>query len=326
MKTITTPRELLAEIHGLMAFIHCSERPDHHILASKLTEIADRLATRQILIRAALGDDLRRKMEALLRNYNEAEAKALGAWIEANFRVNSPKTPRGMKPLKETAKKMVWVLKHRLNQSPAGSEAKVRDEVAADWAKIEPQLAAFAAKFTDEGGTVVPKELSVGGTTYVNKAGLTEPNLRKYVKRLEAILSSLKGWRAKAADGGLKIVLASPKDFRGTAGGRYSSSEDTLYVRTTPAVLKRGAGYGSFEYILVHELGHRYDKLHGAGYDFDQPKWWTTQYSRKERFGFSESFAELFAIGHFNLRGNWSQDTVDRFERLMTTGKVAATQ
>lgn len=273
-----------------------------------------------LLVRAALGEDLRRKMNALLRSYNEGDAKALGAWIESNFRINSPKTPRGMKKLKDVAQKMVWVLKHRASDAPnrPGNMDKVRDEVASDWAKIEPHLATFAARFTDEGGTVVPKELSVGGTTYVNKAGLSEPNMRKYIKRLEAILSSLKGWRSKAVKGGLKVVLASPKDFRGTAGGKYKENEDALYVRTTPAVLKRGAGYASFEYILVHELGHRYDKKYGTGgIDFDQQQWWTTKYSRNESFGpLSEPFAELFALGHFDLKGSWDA-TVDKFEALM---------
>lgn len=276
------------------------------------------------LLRAALGDDLRRNMTTLLQNYNENDAKALGAWIEDKFRVESPKTPRGAKDLKETAKKMVWVLKYRMNQSQPGSEEKVRNEVAADWAKIEPRLDEFVNKFTDEGGTIVPKEMTVGNVTYVNRAGVTEPNLRKYAKRLGALFFSLQGWRAKAVKGNFRVVLASPKDFQGTAGGKYRQSEDALYVRTTPAVLKRGSGYGSFDYIVVHELGHRYDKVYGSGFDFDRQEWWTTPYSRKDGFGgLSESFAELFALGHFKLKGPWDPK-VEKFEALMTTGKMSS--
>lgn len=281
-------------------------------------ELAERVAFRYRA--ASLGEELRRKMDALLRNYNEKDAKALGVWIEDTFRVQSPKTPRGAKDLKELAVRMVWVLKFRMNQSSPGSEDKVRDEVAADWAKIEPRLEEFAAKFTDEGGSVVPKEMSVGGITYINKAGLIESSLRKYVKRLETVLGSLKGWRAKATKG-LKVVLASPKDFRGTAGGQYKESEDALYVRTTPAVLKRGPGYGSFEYILIHEVGHRYDKRYGTGVDFARQEWWTTPYSRKETFGLSETFAELFALGHFGIKGTW-EATLDKFENLMAGHKA----
>jgi hypothetical protein len=193
-----------------------------------------------------------------------------------------------------------------------------QDEVRKLWAEIEPQLAQLVSGFTDEGGTVVPKEVTVSGTTYINAAGLKEDTLKKYVVRLEAILKSLRGWRAKAAKSGLKVVLASPRDFRGTAGGKYKESEDALYVRATPDVLKRGgSSYGSFEYILVHELGHRYDKHYATGVDFDRPEWWTTKYSRKEGFGLSEAFAELFALGHFGIQGPWDQKVVDRFEDLM---------
>jgi hypothetical protein len=192
-----------------------------------------------------------------------------------------------------------------------------QDEVRKRWGEIEPQLAQLVAGFTDEGTSVVPKELAVGGVTYINAAGLKEDTLKKYVSRLEAIINSLHGWRAKAAKSGLKVVLASPRDFRGTSGGKYKENEDALYVRATPDVLKRGGGtYGSFEYILVHELGHRYDKHYATGVDFDRQEWWTTPYSRKEGFGLSEAFAELFALGHFGIKGTWNA-TVDKFEALM---------
>jgi hypothetical protein len=85
-------------------------------------------------------------------------------------------------------------------------------------------------------------------------------------------------------------------------------------------VLKRGAGYASFEYICVHELAHRYEKYNRLPEDFDKPQWWTTRYSRTEGLGGSEGFAELFALGHFHLTGNWAPDILDRFEAVMTGG------
>lgn len=64
----------------------------------------------------------------------------------------------------------------------------------------------------------------------------------------------------------------------------------------TPKVLKRELGsYGSVDYILIHELGHRYERKNHVPEDFDQTEWWSTRYSTME----GESFAELFAMGNW---------------------------
>lgn len=266
-------------------------------------------------VRAGLGDDLRRKMDDLLQDFDGPKAKAVGEWFEENFRVSSPKTPKGGKELKDKAQKLVWVLKHRLGQTAGeGAAEKARAEVESDWKTIEPQVAQLVAGFTDEGGKVVPKEVTLGGVTFVNEVGVDEATVEKYAKRLSAIFDTLHGWRAKALQGGLRVVLASPRNFTGTAGGKYKTNEDALYVRTTPTVLKRdGAGYGGFEYIIVHELGHRYERFNRVPKDFDQPVWLTSRYSTKE----GESFAELFAIGHFKIKGTWNPGIVERFEQEM---------
>jgi len=304
------------------------------------------------LIQAGLADELQRKMRAVLSGpYDFMEARRVGEWFDSNFRVDSPKTPRGGKQLKNKGQHLSWVLKHRvvtgtpqqlkhpLTGEPMGKTPedvfksffdgdtvkqqetldKAQAEVRAIWAEVEPQMP-LLLKFTDEGGTVVPKELKIGTTTFQNKAGLSETNLKKYAKRLSTLFKSLTGWRSKALKGGLTVVMASPKDFRGTAGGKYKRDEDALYVRTTPAVLKRATGYASFDYILIHELGHRYERYNYPSIDFDRPEWWTTRYSRTDGMGGSESFAELFALGHFRLTGNWDQSIVERFESVMSGG------
>jgi len=269
-------------------------------------------------IRAGLGEEFRRKVEDLLSDFDAEKAKKLGQWIEDNFRTNSPRTPKGGKNLKEKASKLVWVLKHRAQQTPGSPSevaAKVGGEIASDWKEIEPQLASFVAKFTEEGtGRVIPKELLIDGVTYINEIGVVESEVEKYAKRLGAIFKSMHGWRNKALKGGLKVVLASPRNFRGTTGGKYKRNEDALYVRATPKVLNRDSGYASFEYIIVHELGHRYEKYNRQETDFDKPVWWTSRYSSTE----GEAFAELFAIGHFKLTGSWDNTKVERFENLMS--------
>lgn len=262
-------------------------------------------------VTASLGAEVTRRMENLLQgDYDVEEAKKTAAWLEQNFRFKSPKTPRGQKQLKELMDKLWWSLAH--------GGLVHRSSVQFTWEEIKPKVQDLVQYFSNEGTSVVLDQIELGGNTYLNRAGLNTATLEKYARRLEALFSTVKGWRAKAFVGGLKVAFASPKDFRGTASGKYRREEDTLYVRTTPAVLKRGEGYGGFDYILVHELGHRYEAKNHPAIDFDRPEWWTSKYSRTESLAGSESFAELFAIGHFSLRGSWDPDILERFEKVMS--------
>lgn len=77
------------------------------------------------------------------------------------------------------------------------------------------------------GGLEVPERMVVGQNTYVNEAGFTEPQLRKYVARLETLLHGLQGGHKKA--GGVEIVLA----YQGTG---YRSGR--LYVHAVPSLFR----------------------------------------------------------------------------------------
>lgn len=265
------------------------------------------------LVMAGLVEELARRMTQLLRKFDPHEAKQLGDWIEGNFRVNSPKTPKGAKALKERLQRMVWVLKHRHSSSQTPDPVAIVAEIQRDWDDASKDLG-LLTKFTDEGGTVVPKDVEINGVRYLNEAGVSEAHLDKYAKRLTAVFASLTGWRKKAVSGRLTVVLKPPSAFSGTVSGKYKREEDAMWIRTTPAILKRAQGYASFEYILVHELGHRYERFHHPSEDFDRPQWKTTRYSRDE----GEGFAELFALGHFEIKGSWDHGIVERFESLMS--------
>ena len=269
-----------------------------------------------------LGNDLIRKMDGLLRGpYDPQEAAKVGTWIEANFRVKLPRTPRGQKALKQQVNVFLWALR----VGGAARESQVRD----DWAAIKPQVPDLVRYFSDEGITNVPKEIKSGPVTYLNWVGLDAKKLQAFTKSLDALWGSLKGWRRKALDGGLKVALAGPEHFRGTAAGVYKSDKDTLLVRATPKVLKRTPGqYGSPDYILVHELGHRYERKHPPTVDFERSTWFTTPYSMQTG---QDSFAELFALGHFGItkaHRTWDPAIQDRFEAVMSgrsaTQRVAA--
>lgn len=269
------------------------------------------LADERIITASSLGEELAKKVEGLLADFDLAKAKEIGTWLLANFRIKSPKTPKGQKDLKDELDRFQWFL----NSQMPGYQASIEDS----WQKLSPRLDDIVKYFTDEGGILVPRTVDVGNITFINGAGLDEKTLAKYSARLSQLFHGVTGWRAKALTGNLKVMFAAARDFNGTVKGKYRSSEDTLMVRTTPNVLKRDAGYASLDYILIHELGHRYEhKVRGLPVDFDKPPWWTTRYSRTEGMGGSESFAELFALGHFDIKGSWDPAILERFEKVMT--------
>lgn len=260
---------------------------------------------------AALQDTLTQRMTQLLADFGSDEAHKLGAWFENTFRVKSPQTPKGQKALKDLGAKLAWWLKCTYLEPD-----KHRSQVALSWQAVQPQLDNLVHYFSDEGTKQVPKQIEARGIVYLNLIGFEAGKFKKYVTELGSLFASVSGWRRKALTGTLKVALAGPAEFRGTAGGVYKSEKDTLFVRATPQVLKRGVGYASPHYILIHELGHRYEHKEHLPADFDKPQWQTTPYSRKE----GEAFAELFALGHFGItqaHTTWDLSIQKRFELLL---------
>lgn len=251
------------------------------------------------------------------RPLEERKGKAVAEWLRAHFRFDVARTPKGGKALKEALDALHWYLAHG---NPLES---YREAIEGKWEGLRRHLDEVVRLFTDEGGRSVPKELRLGSNTYLNEVGFDAARLSEYASGLEQVFSEVKGWRRKALSGGLTVVLASPKAFSGTAAGKYLSSEDRMLVRATPAILKRTRGtYGAFDYIIVHELGHRYEYRLRPRIDFDRSEWWTTRYSQKE----GEAFAELFAMTNFGLPAPGKEDVLARFEEAMTSGKVPETE
>lgn len=278
----------------------------------------------KFLFTAALHDELVRKMTQLFSG--SGDAGDVAQWFKSHFRFDSPKTPQGQRDLKAQAAKLHWFLQdaapkkdYQGNAIPANPRSL--EEAERIWQReISPVSGDLVRYFTDEGGKIVPAEVQAGSTTYVNAVGFDQKKLGQYVTSIEGVLSTIKGWRRKALAGGVRIVLAGPKEFRGTSTGTYRSSEDTLYIRATTNVLKRAGGtYGSVDFILAHELGHRFERKEKVPLDFDRTEWYTTPYSRTD----GESFAELFALSNFGMKGTWG-DVLDRFEAVMVGHAVDA--
>jgi hypothetical protein len=320
--------------HGSLALfnLRAIEKVERHSLPNNpkdltIQQISDSLdepwkKVARRFIQAQLEHELVHRMEHLFADWDAGNATVTAKWFQDTFRFDTTKTPKGQKKLKEDASAFHWFLRDAGTRTDINgkeySNPRSAIEAKKRWeADIRPHASDLVRYFTDEGGTTVPKELVFNGNTYQNRVGFNEEKLGLYAKRLDSIFSQLQGWRAKALSGGVTVALTSPKDFRGTAGGKYRASEDALYIRATPNVLNReGGSYGSFEYIIAHELGHRYEHKHHHPTDFDRLEWHTTPYSRKE----GEAFAELFALGQFGITQahiQWDPMIQERFEKLM---------
>jgi hypothetical protein len=263
-------------------------------------------------ITASLADQIEERIKDFLKDPGNIQAnKQFASWLSDNFAFEGSKTPKGGKAWKEVFQRMHWELTYGLTQH---RPEIVQEFVQRDWDILKANLPEVVKLFTSEGGRNIPKEVQVGANTYRNLSGFTDKQLDGYIKVLEKVFDELKGWRKKALSGGLKIALAGPKEFHGTAAGKYKSSEDTLYVRATPQILKRAPGsYGSFDYIIVHELGHRYEYKNSTQTNFDVVAWKSSKYSQND----GEAFAELFAISNFDLKGPWREEVIKKFNDLM---------
>ena len=233
---------------------------------------------------------------------------AFASWFMENFRIEVSNTPKGGKVVKEKATLFMWEVRTGVAQTQ--STARLRS----DWQALKPMVPTLVRLFSEESGIEKVVEVLTPTATYINLKGLSAATFKEYVKSLDATFGALRGWRRKALSGKFKVALAGPDKFRGTVAGKYNAPSDTLFVRATPTVMRRSGGaYASPEYILIHELGHRFERLYGS-----QSVPYTTPYSRQEgAFGNSEAFAELFALGHFGIRSWGSVDfgsIVDRFE------------
>jgi hypothetical protein len=256
-----------------------------------------------------LAQQITDQMDALFADFSAPHAHEVSRWMRANMMIfgRAPARAKNIQGQMENLAKL-------LSEVPKWGALQNKPFYNQVWQNIVPFLEEVEALALKE---TVEKEVKVDGHKFVNEAGLSAESFDKYVKAMLALFQQIKGWRRGALTDGVTVVFAGPKSFRGTAAGTYRSAQDQLLVRATPAVLKRGSGtYGAPDYIIIHELGHRFERKHRLPEDFDKVQWTTTKYSQKE----GETFAELFALGHFGLEtvhGDTFGDRLARFEDVM---------
>lgn len=265
-----------------------------------------------------LARELDRRMDEFVRagvDGIQRRAPELAAYLADTLSFRTSRTPKGMREAKEALQRIydgLMDLRGASYVSPAWAES-----VGRLWARMPPRLElvrAFATPRDVAGGAVT--ELKLPLAAYANRAGMAPKRFRAFAEAVEETLGDLRGWRRRALEGGLRVAFVGAQELR--SQGKYVRARDEMLVRMTPKVLQRSGGYGTFQYILVHELGHRYEARAGAppagavGY--------TTRYSYTEGMGGDEAFAELFALGHFGIRGGGGKDwgdVLDRFEAAM---------
>ena len=279
------------------------------------------LYLKEELNQETLGTELNSLVKNTINNPEIGKLKGLYKFLDDNFYVLPKKSPSGQTKLKSN-----WVL--------FTNEIKRQIEYSELWKEPSNSLGLLPRMFEDldlpliikyfskgTGYIQPPKKFKLGSNTYLNSAQLNEDKLKEYAEAIELVFKELKGWRKDALDGGVTVDFAPATKFRSkTVGGRYNRNEGILYVRATPTVLKRTKGtYGAFDYIIVHELGHRFQHIKktrnfsvfgSRGHD---KSWYTSKYSYSD----GEAFAELFAIGNFNIKGDWDPEILVEFEKLM---------
>lgn len=250
------------------------------------------------------------------------EAGRLQAWLNKSFRLHGTSTPKGGKSAKEALLELEKAINYiRIFFASDGGVTPegvtfFSGRVRTAWNEAQPQLSDIERMF----GNVDQKdqdrsEITVNGVRMINKVGLSAATFDKFVKKTVAAISQLTGWQAKVKSN-LTIVFAPAKDFRSAnVWGVYKRGLNTLFIRATPDVLKKhsSGGLGSFDHVVLHELGHHYENTHKT-IDCDRVEWKTTSYSRTE----GEAFAELFALSILKFTGSWDNAIVEEFDRRMS--------
>ncbi len=255
----------------------------------------------------------------LLPGAEQADFGKAADWLMEHFQFKTSRTPKGQAKNKENLGYLYNILAvAHTTQEAYWKLENAQNNVVQAWAHLKDHIPELVAAFTSEGGVkAITREKKVGGNTYVNLVGAPDKTLEGMIDTVEAAFGSLKGWHQKALAGGVKVVFAGPKEFRGTSSGSYHQADDSLFIRATSGgrLDKTPAGtYGSLGYVIVHELGHRYErKQPSLPRNFDSGGWFTSRYSLKE----GETFAELFAISNLGITGPWDPDIVTRFDAVM---------
>ena len=140
-----------------------------------------------------------------------------------------------------------------------------------------------------------PETLQLGRATYHKKSSFAYDKFLQYSQRLEDLFSTLRRPHNEVLDN-LHVQFKDSKDMNAIA--TYKTNRDMLYINPKKVSSLKDV-YGSLEYVVLHELGHRYLAKNPQSWNIDDNKWITTKYSQVDSFSGEEKFAELFALSYY---------------------------
>jgi hypothetical protein len=241
-------------------------------------------------------------------NFEAKMLPELVSWIDS-LKLKTGKAPRG---LKKEFEKLQWIArkvdfyakfiekpKHIFQMLNPDSdydsyvESLIRDIQTSFTLMSVEDIKKVEAKLLNKAQEV--SELKLSNATYYNESTMSSKKFVTQSKVIDKHLGTFTGVHKKALT--VKpLVVRFVKKEQSKATAVYKTMLDEIYIRPDRKFIT-GDGYGSFVYIITHELGHRYEaivkdnsKLHHI---------FTTNYSQKDTMSGSEAFGELFAISHF---------------------------
>lgn len=148
--------------------------------------------------------------------------------------------------------------------------------------------------------------------TYIKYDSLSYDKFLYNIDVVENTLSTLKDYHKDSAIG-VKVKFVGSNDIKSKA--KYKTDQDTLLINSSK--VKPSNEYGGLEYVIVHELGHRYLKMHRQNWDYDAQEWETTRYSQVDSMTGEEKFAELFALSNWKSKYSQYADKIKKFEEVL---------
>ncbi len=252
----------------------------------------------------------------LLENSNESKLlafkgsasdwKMLDDWL-STLKLSSGKAPRGMKKQGEN---LSLLLKNLNLQKEYGKTFGLNNTIAVFSHWNENDIKEINQKFAKKSDE--QDEIKVNGVLYENRSTMSHKNFESKIKTIDSFLKKLTGIYKKTTKD-LHIVFVKKSESKATA--KYKTNEDIVLMR--PDRVVGGEVYGSAVYVLLHELGHRYEQKNKLPDTFTDNKWTTTKYSRTDSFSLSEKFAELFALSFWESKYPEYSEQIEEFKGLM---------
>ena len=239
-------------------------------------------------------------------NGSEKSLEILTNWIDS-LDLKSGKAPKGMAKqyanIKFIQKQLDMNKQFGKNAGIDNIKATVQHLTDEDIKKLTTALS------KENKGTT---ELQLKNAIFHNESIISESKFKDISEDIDKFLSKLTDFHKKTLSPELHIYFV--KKELSNAKAKYKRDKDAIYIR--PDRVKIGNEYASFNYVVVHELGHRYLANNRVKFDYDASEWITTPYSKTDSMSGEEKFAELFALSFFNYSGKPFDDYKEKIEKF----------